>query len=61
MNPYATIDLMTQFPELGLLQGITAGQPVFAEDEGRLYVPFEGGTIDNREPYPLIAVFSIAQ
>jgi hypothetical protein len=61
VNPYATIDLMTQFPELGFLQGVTAGQPVFAEDEGRLYVPFEGGTIDNREPYPVIAVFAIAQ
>jgi hypothetical protein len=33
---------------------------VFAADEGRLYVPFAGGVIDNREPYPIIAVFSIA-
>ncbi|MEI6253124.1 MAG: hypothetical protein WCP30_09990, partial [Mycobacteriaceae bacterium] len=60
VNPYATVDLITQFPELSFLSGLSAGQPVFAEDEGRLYVPFAGGTTDGREPYPLIAVFSIA-
>ena len=60
VNPYATVDLIAQFPELSFLSGLSAGQPVFAEDEGRLYVPFAGGTTDGREPYPLIAVFSIA-
>lgn len=60
VNPYATVDLMTQFPELAFLQGISAGQPVFAADEGRLYVPFIGGDVEGREPYPLIAVFSVA-
>lgn len=61
VNPYATIDLMAQFPELDFLQGLSAGQPVFAEDEGRLYVPFAGGVIDGLEPYPIVAVFSIAE
>lgn len=60
VNPYATIDLIAQFPELSFLTGLSAGQPVFAEDEGRLYVPFAGGTIAGGEPYPLVAVFEIA-
>ncbi len=60
VNPYATVDVITQFPELSFLRGMSAGQPVFAEDEGRLYVPFAGGTSDGHQPYPLIAVFSIA-
>ena len=60
INPYTEVDLVEQFPELGFLSGLTAGQPVFAEDEGRLYVPFAGGTTEGGEPYPLIAVFSIA-
>lgn len=60
VNPYATVDLTAQFPELASLVGLTAGQPVFAADEGRLYVPFEGAVIDEREPYPVIAVFSVA-
>jgi hypothetical protein len=60
LNPYAAVDLMEQFPELAFLSGLSAGQPVFAEDEGRLYVPFVGGDTAGGEPYPLIAVFSLA-
>lgn len=60
VNPYATIDLMAQFPELGFLNGLSAGQPVFAAEEGRLYVPFAGGSSQGGEPYPLVAVFSVA-
>lgn len=60
VNPYATIDLTEQFPELAILRGLSAGQPVFAEDEGRLYVPFAGGTVEGGMPYPIIAVFAIA-
>ncbi|MBU3750575.1 MAG: hypothetical protein FGM52_09000 [Mycobacterium sp.] len=60
MNPYETIDLIAGSPELGFLRGSSAGQPVFAPDEGRLYVPFAGGSYYDGEPYPLIAVFSVA-
>lgn len=60
VNPYQTVDLTRQFPELAFADGLTAGQPVFASDEGRLYVPILGGYVDNRTPYPLVAVFSIA-
>lgn len=60
LNPYAAVDLTEQFPELAFLSGLSAGQPVFAEDEGRLYVPFVGGDTVGGEPYPLIAVFSLA-
>lgn len=60
LNPYAAVDLLEQFPELAFLNGLSAGQPVFAEDEGRLYVPFVGGDTEGGEPYPLIAVFSLA-
>lgn len=61
VNPYTAVDLISEFPELGFLQGRSAGQPVFAEDEGRLYVPFIGGVTEGREPYPLIAVFSVGE
>lgn len=60
VNPYATVDLTAAFPELGSLSGLTIGQPVSAADEGRLYVPIEGGAIAGRDPYPVIAVFTIA-
>lgn len=60
VNPYATVDLMAQFPELAFLRGLSAGQPVFAEEEGRLYVPFAGGSRQGGEPYPLVAVFAVA-
>ena len=60
VNPYQAIDLTRQFPELAFAEGLTAGQPVFAADEGRLYVPILGGYVENRTPYPLVAVFSVA-
>lgn len=60
INPYLAIDLTRQFPELAFADGLTAGQPVFAADEGRLYVPILGGYVEDRTPYPLVAVFSVA-
>lgn len=60
VNPYATIDLVASFPELAFLSGLSAGQPVFAEDEGRLYVPFSGGVAEGHDPYPIVAVFSVS-
>ncbi|MGD9619298.1 MAG: Ig-like domain-containing protein [Mycolicibacterium sp.] len=60
VNPYATIDLVASFPELAFLSGLSAGQPVFAEDEGLLYVPFPGGVAEGQSPYPIVAVFSVS-
>ncbi len=61
VNPYSTIDLAARFPELEFTAGLSAGQPVFAADEGRLYVPFAGGDVEGRVPYPIVAVFAIAK
>ena len=60
VNPYATVDLVAQFPQLAPVAGLSAGQPVFAEDEARLYVPFPGGTVLDGQPFPLVAVFAVA-
>jgi hypothetical protein len=60
VNPYAAIDLTSQFPELAFAAGLSAGQPVFSADESRLYLPILGAEIDNRQPYPIVAVFAIA-
>lgn len=60
VNPYQSIDLASRFPELAFADGLTAGQPVFAADQGRLYVPILGGYVENRTPYPLVAVFTVA-
>ncbi len=59
VNPYLTVDLTAAVPELAAFQGVSAGQPVFAADEGRLYIPFTGA-FDGGEPYPVIAVFTVA-
>lgn len=60
VNPYATIDLVASFSELAFLNGLSAGQPVFVEEEGRLYVPFPGGVTDGQAPYPIVVVFSVS-
>jgi hypothetical protein len=59
VHPYARVELATQFPELGFTAGWAAGQPVFAPDEGRLYVPFPKGARQGRDPYPVVAVFRV--
>jgi hypothetical protein len=60
VNPYAAIDLTSQFPELTFASGLSVGQPVFSADESRLYLPILGAEIAGREPYPVVAVFAIA-